>query len=131
MGVRPRIIWFVLAILAPFALVALLWWLGVVPKLSAMGDILSFVSAIVFLFASWRSIETRTALAELQTTLQEKLPAPAGKALESDLLKEGKAMIDAELQKELVDHVWWEWRAYLLGSALLFTVLLLSLARHL
>lgn len=135
---RPRWGWFVIALLVvPVASVALLWALGIDLKKSVAGDILSFCSAIAFFFASWRSIETRTALAELQATVRQESPTatvvekpavpPMKGAGDTDLLLEGKAIIDGELQNELIDHIRLEWWAYLIGFALLLTVLLLSL----
>jgi hypothetical protein len=108
-------------------------------SLPLIGDLLSVAAAVAFLFGAWHSIETRAALARLETTLEvsrdaaeaEQPDSPENSRRHADLAGIGKAMLSEELQRGLLGHIRLEWRAYIAGTVLLFDALALSVLGHL
>lgn len=132
---RPAAFWFGVTLLAPLVVVVLVYFtIGFRdPNLPWIADILSIAAAAAFLYGAWRSIETRTALATLEIHLKRDAGAPTGGDVlssGSDLLTQGKLALADDLQTELLEHIRWEWCFYLVGTALLASVLLVSIAQN-
>lgn len=138
---RPGLGWFVGAGVVAVAVVGAA---GIYPgyadeSLPLVGDLLSAAAAVAFLFGTWHSIETRAALARLETTLDASRSAaesdhpnsPANPHPHADLAGIGKAMLSDELQRGLLGHIRLEWWAYIAGTVLLFDALALSVLGHL
>lgn len=107
-------------------------------SLPLVGDLLSAAAGVAFLFGTWHSIETRAALARLETTLDVSRSAaepgppstPADRHPHADLAGIGKSMLSDELQHDLLGHIRLEWWAYIAGTVLLFDTLALSVIGH-
>jgi hypothetical protein len=148
---RPGALTIVLAAAAAVALaVAAAFCPGAAsPDLPLLADLFSVCAAVAFLYGAWHSIETRAALARLETmpkagppgerggseraatwTPEAENPRPgrrSGSVHHVDLAAEGKAALTEQLQRELLRHVRIEWRAYLIGSVFLADTLALSI----
>jgi hypothetical protein len=116
---RPGRIWFVLAVLFPVLAGSAFHGAELVSQyaVQVLGEILSFLAAAAFLFGTWKSIGTRTRLVWLE------IDVPS-----DPTLRQGKVRLGSQDSREILDAIWWEWRAYVIGASCLFTVLVLRLA---
>lgn len=115
---RPSLVWFAAVILVPVCVWQGLGWLGLLAANSVglVKDSLSILAAVAFLFGTWQSIETRSALAALEID-----------PTDDETLRKGGVIISAQLRQRLAGLIWWEWRLYLVGTACLVLLFLISL----